>query len=145
MLQTVLGDDKFCDIMSDHVLDIFDYLLEKGVNFSILVNLDKVVFEPELPGEIRDSFKPITMFVLAGYTFQSVIADEDNISFEAGFGQENFGSLVTVPILSVLQVIVEDTPVFINLCIPTKKQQKGVKKSMEALLSNPENKKLLKK
>jgi hypothetical protein len=150
MLQTILGDDKFCDMMNEHILDIFDYLLEKGVNFAILTNVSEVVFEPELPDEIKKSFKPITMFILAGYTFESVIANEDSISFEAGFGHENFGSLVTVPILSVLQVIVEDTPVFINLSIPSnkkesKKEEIGIKKSMEALLSNPENKKLFKK
>jgi len=150
MLQTVLSDEKFCDMMNEHILDIFDYLLEKGINFTILTNVSKVVFEPELPSEIKESFKPITMFILAGYTFESVIANEESISFEAGFGHDNFGSLVTVPILSVLQIIVEDTPIFINLSIPSskkksKKEDKGIKKSMEALLSNPENKKLFKK
>jgi len=150
MLQMTLSDDRFCDMMNDHIRDILDFLLEKGINFSILTNVSEVDFNPELPVQIKDSFKPITMFVLAGYTFESVLIEEENISFEAGFGHENFGSLVTVPLLSILQVIVEDTPIFINLSISTnikqeKKQEKGVKKSMEALLSNPENEKLLKK
>ncbi len=149
MLHDALSDAKFCEIMNDHIVDILDYLLEKGINFSILTNVNEVNFNPELPSQIKDSFKPITMFVLAGYTFESVAVDEENISFEAGFGHENFGSLVTTPLLSILQIIVEDTPVFINLSISTnvkqeKKQEKGVKKSMEALLSNPENEKLLK-
>jgi hypothetical protein len=150
MLHNALSDEQFCEIMNDHLLDILDFLLEKGVNFSILTNVSEVTFNPELPSEIKESFKPITMFVLAGYTFESVLVDEENISFEAGFGHENFGSLVALPLLSILQIIVEDTPIFINLSIPTsvkeiKKQKKGVKKSMEALLSNPENEKLLKK
>ncbi|NOX15708.1 MAG: hypothetical protein GXP61_06755 [Epsilonproteobacteria bacterium] len=149
MLQMTLGDKIFSDMMSNHIEDILDFLLEKGVSFSMLTNVASVNFEPALPSDIRDSFKSITLFVLAGYTFESTVLDGDIISFEAGFGSDNFGSLVSVPLASVLQVIVEDTPIFINLSIPsakeeTKKQEVGVKKSMEALLSNPENKKLLK-
>ncbi len=150
MLQMVLNDDRFCNIMNKHVQDILDFLLEKGINFSILTSVTDVDFSPTLPDKIKDTFKPITMFVLAGYTFESVLVDEEIISFEAGFGSDNFGSLVSVPLLSVLQVIVENTPIFINISIPSskkeaKKQKNGVKKSMEALLSNPENQKFLKK
>ncbi len=150
MLQTTLSDDKFCDMMIEHIRDILDFLLENGINFSILTNISEVNFDPALPVEIGDSFKPITMFVLAGYTFESVSVYDDMISFEAGFGADNFGSLVSAPISSILQIIVEDTPIFINLSISLnrkelKKQKNGVKKSMEALLSNPENQKFLKK
>jgi len=50
--------------------------------------------------------------------------------------------------LSVLQIIVDETPILINLSVDIeekpKEKAKGVKRSMEALLSNPENEKLLK-
>jgi len=150
MLHKVLSDEKFCDIMSAHVEDILEFLLDENINFSILTNISEVDFQPELPKEVKDTFKPITMFVLAGYTYESAVVDNEILSFEAGFGADNYGSLVSVPLLGILQIIVEETPVFINLSIPMnkkakKKKKKGVKKSMEALLSNPENKKLLKK
>ncbi|MFK5881228.1 MAG: hypothetical protein QM482_03355 [Sulfurospirillum sp.] len=149
MLHQALSDEKFCDIMSGHIQDILEYLLDKNINFAILTNIAEVDFEPSLPNDIRDTFKPITMFVLAGYTYESALIDGETLSFEAGFGADNYGSLVSVPLLGILQIIVEDTPIFINLSIPVnnkskKVRKKGVKKSMEALLLNPENKKLLK-
>ncbi len=149
MLQNVLSDPDFSSEMRRHVRSTLEILLQKGINFSILTNVTEISFEPPLPEEIISTFKPITMFVLAGYTFESCIVDDWGVSFEAGFGHENFGSLVSVPILSVLQVIVDDTPILINLSVDVKEKKqpasKGVKRSMEALLSNPENEKLLKK
>jgi len=150
MLTSMLSNERFCDIMGDHIEDLLEYLLFENINFSILTNVSEVDFRPELPSDIRESFKPITMFVLAGYTLESASLNDNFLSFEAGFGADNYGSMVSIPVLSILQIIVEDTPIFINLCISinrkkTKKEIDGVKKSMEALLSNPENKKLLKK
>ena len=148
MLQDVLNDPVFSSEMKRHVREVLEVLLQKGTNFSILTNIAEISFEPELPDEIRSTFKPITMFVLAGYTFESCIVDEWGVSFEAGFGHENYGSLVCVPLLSVLQIIVDETPILINLSVDVeerpKSTSKGVKRSMEALLSNPENKNLLK-
>lgn len=149
MLQEILNDPQFCKEMRRHVYEVLNFLLTKGTNFSILTNVNEISFEPALPQEIRMGFKPITMFYLAGYTFESCVVDEDEISFEAGFGNENFGSFVRIPLLCVLQVIVEDTPILINLSVDVekaiKKEQQGIKKSMEALLSNPHNQKLFKK
>ncbi len=150
MLTSILSDERFCDIMGDHIEDLLEYLLFENINFSILINVSEVDFQPELPRDIRESFKPITMFVLAGYTLESATLNGNFLSFEAGFGADNYGSLVSIPTFSILQIIIEETPIFINLSIPinrekTKKEINGIKKSMEALLSNPENKKLLKK
>jgi hypothetical protein len=149
MLQHVLNDPAFSKEMKRHVKEVLEFLLKRSMNFSILTNVSEISFEPALPEEISSTFKPITMFVLAGYTFESCIIDEHGISFEAGFGNENFGSLVFVPILSVLQVIVDETPILINLSVDVEDEPKvkikGIKISMEALLSNPENEKLLKK
>ncbi len=150
MIQAILSDEKFCDMMEEHIEDVIGYLFEKDVNFSILTNISEVDFNPPLPTYITDNFKPITMFVLAGYTFESAEIEEGVLSFEAGFGNENIGSVVSIPLLAILQILIEETPIFINLSIneslkERKKEEKGIKKSMEALLSNPENQKLLKK
>jgi len=149
MLQSVLSDPIFSHEMKRHVKKTLEILLQNGTNFSILTNVAEISFEPDLPEEISSTFKPITMFVLAGYTFESCVVDEWGISFEAGFGSDNYGSLVSVPLLSVLQVIVDETPILINLSVEVEERpkptSKGVKRSMEALLSNPENEKLLKK
>ena len=72
--------------------------------------------------------------------------------FEAGFGSDNFGSVTTVPLLSIMQIIIDETPVLINLSTYNKvsenvineKEESGVENSMNSFLSNPENKKFLK-
>jgi hypothetical protein len=149
MLQEILNEPAFSEEMKRHIQATVEILLHKGYNFSILTNVNEISFNPPLPNDISATFKPITMFVLAGYTFESCDIDDYTITFEAGFGAENFGSFVTIPILSVLQIIVDETPILINMSVnnkDTKKEdKKGIKRSMEALLSNPENKKLFKK
>ena len=67
-------------------------------------------------------------------------------------GADNYGSLVTAPILSIMQVIVDETPVLINLSNYKKEtvvkkeiDNGGVENSMASFLSNPENSKFLKK
>jgi hypothetical protein len=94
----------------------------------------------------------MTLFYLAGYTFESARIDQDSLIFEAGFGHENIGSYVTVPFLSIVQIIIDDTPAFVNLALPQERQpivnvekSEGVQNSMSALLANPENQKFLKK
>jgi hypothetical protein len=58
--------------------------------------------------------------------------------------------VVSVPLLAIKQIFVGDNPIVINLANPViegdkKKEGSASKKSsMEALLNNPENKKLLK-
>lgn len=150
MLETVLGSDDFNALMKKNCYAILELLLKRGVNFSILTNIADVTFEPILPNHISQNFKPITMFFLAGYTFESTQISDRYISFEAGFGSDNFGSLVSLPIEAILQIIIEEIPVFINLSTPPKSvvkvpKENGLKRSMEALMSNPNNQKLIKK
>ena len=94
----------------------------------------------------------MTLFFLAGYTFETASIVENNLVFEAGFGEDNFGSVVTVPLLSIMQVIVDETPLLINLANYKKEKKKvkeidngGVESSMASFLSNPENSKFFKK
>ncbi|MDD5051728.1 MAG: hypothetical protein PHO27_03215 [Sulfuricurvum sp.] len=138
--------------METHVRDMLIYLFENDQNFGILCKIEHVSFDPQLPQHLSDEFRAMTLFFLAGYTFESARIDNDILIFEAGFGQENIGSFVSVPLLSIVQIIIDDTPAFVNLAIP-KEQHKiekiekneGVQNSMSALLANPENQKFLKK
>lgn len=55
-----------------------------------------------------------------------------------------------MPVLAILQLLVEETPILINMAQPmtnfkTEEQNSGVKSSLENFLNNPENKKFLKK
>ncbi len=139
-------DSDFNHLMSEHIKENLDLLLAKNKEFSILVNIAEVEFDPKLPEYIESNFKPLTLFAIAGYTFETFEIYEDYILFEAGFGAENIGSVLTIPTHSIIQIIVDDTPIFINLSrkVDPKKQQSKIQRSKNIFLSNPENQKYLK-
>ena len=153
MLESVINDKEFAYLMQKNIQDIIIHFFEKEQNFGILCKIDDINFNPELPSDINDEFRPLTLFFLAGYTFETARIEEDVLVFEAGFGGDNFGSVVSVPLLSILQVIIDETPVLINLANPeieieVKKESvdtNGVDNSMASFLNNPENSKFLKK
>ncbi len=146
MTRTFLGDYDFSELMVFHMRDIIELLLQKGTFFSILTSIEDITFDPILPTEISSSFKPITLFVIAEYTFESCSFDDENLYFEAGFGHQNVGSLVTVPLNSIVQIILEDTPIFINLSLKQnpKVKDNNIKTSTNIFLSNPKNKDFIK-
>ena len=158
MLSNITRDYDFAILMKNHILQTLSYLFDKGQNFGILCKIEDVEFNPELPEYMTKEFHSITLFFLAGYTYDSAYIEDDYIVFEAGFGSENFGSVVSVPILSIIQILVDETPILINLCEVKldmlqketndemkKIDQKSIENSMSVFLSNPENQKFFKK
>ena len=101
--------------MQKNIQDMIIYLFEEEQSFGVLCKIEEAVFNPALPQDVYECFNDLTLFMLAGYTFNSARIDEGYLIFEAGFGGDNFGSVVTVPILSILQIIIDDIPVLINL------------------------------
>jgi len=152
LLENVIDEKGFAHIMKNSIQDVIIHFFEKEQNFGILCKIEEVEFNPMLPQSINDEFRPLTLFFLAGYTFDTAKIDGDDLIFEAGFGSDNFGSVVTVPLLSIIQIIIDETPVFINLSIYKERKEpqkvaegdKGVKDSMASFLNNPENSKFLK-
>ncbi len=144
-----LTDANFCNLMRRHIYETIDLLLQKGEFFSVLTHINSVNFDPQLPEEISRRFKPVTLFDIAEYTFESATIDDKNFYFEAGFGAENIGSFVTVPLSSIVQILLGDTPILINLSIEVASQEEhhkdGIERSTNIFLSNPKNKKILKK
>ncbi len=147
MAQRILGDSEFSQLMKMHIAEILELLMQRGQFFSILTNISNITFDPPLPAEITSNFKPITLFVVAEYTFESSSLDDDFLYFEAGFGQQNVGAIVTIPLNAIVQILIEETPIFINLSMEPqgKKKEQSIKKSTNIFLSNPENKGLIKR
>ncbi|MFT7860695.1 MAG: hypothetical protein ABXS93_07145 [Sulfurimonas sp.] len=156
MLDSLVEDKDFAKFMHKSIQDLIVLFFQKEQNFGILCKIEDVSFDPPLPQEISAEFRPLTLFFLAGYTFDSARIEDGYLLFEAGFGNDNFGSVVSVPLLSILQIIVEETPVFINLATINKLEEteektekedldeEGVENSMASFLSNPENSKFIK-
>ncbi len=152
MLENIISNNGFVELMQKHMQEFIVHFFTQEQNFGILCKIEDVHFEPSLPEDILKEFRPLTLFFLAGYTFESAYIEDNDLIFEAGFGADNFGSLVRVPLVSIMQIIIEETPVLINLSIPTPEQKSklelnpnGVENSMASFLSNPENSKFVKK
>ena len=152
MLDNIIHDKDFAMIMQKNIQNLIIHFFEKEQNFGILCKIETVSFNPALPTEIEANFRDMTLFFLAGYTFETARVEDGYLVFEAGFGSDNFGSLVSVPLHSIIQVIVDETPVLINLATAAvdkeevkKVDDNGVENSMASFLSNPENSKFLKK
>ncbi len=141
---------EYRTLIQTHIFETIKYLFDKNQEFALACEVKHITFTPELPSGIKESFDDTVLFILSGFTFESAQLNEEHFSFEAGFGSENFGSVVSVPLLAIKQIFVGDNPIVINLAEPVivggeKKVGSASKKSsMEALLNNPENKKLLK-
>ncbi len=151
MLFDIIKNPSFARLMEAHVREMLVYLFENNQNFGILCKIEHLTFDPALPINISSEFRAMTLFFLAGYTFESARLEGNMLYFEAGFGHENIGSVVSVPLLSIVQVIIDDTPAFVNLALPREQSaniniesNEGVQNSMSSFLSNPENQKFIK-
>ncbi len=154
-----LSNDIFVSMMRVHGGEILDLLIAENINFSIVANLEGVFFEPPLPDKITRNFRPMIRFDLANYTLSSAKVYGKMLQFETGFGSGHdiIGTLVSVRLESILQISIQNEPIFLNHSIPKsfaeeleelqqeqKEEQKEEKlnKSLKAFMQNPENKKL---
>ncbi len=147
MTINLLQTPEYRTLIQKHIFETIKYLFNKNQEFALACEVKYITFTPELPANIKDTFEDTVLFILSGFTFESAQLDEESFSFEAGFGSENFGSTVSLPLLAIKQLFVGDNPIVINLANPViekEKESASKKSSMEALLKNPENKKLLK-
>ncbi|HQS66934.1 MAG TPA: hypothetical protein PLM93_07100 [Sulfuricurvum sp.] len=151
MLFDIIKNPSFARLMETHAREILIHLFESNQNFGILCKIEHLTFDPPLPEDISSEFRAMTLFFLAGYTFESARLENNMLYFEAGFGHANIGSVVSVPLLSIVQIIIDDTPAFVNLALPREQsvsvnieKDEGVKNSMSSFLSNPENQKFIK-
>lgn len=153
MLENVIENRNFASIMQKSIENLIIHFFEEDQHFGILCKIGEISFNPPLPEDINSEFRPLTLFFLAGYTFETARIEDEMLIFEAGFGSENFGSVVSVPLLSIMQIIVDETPVLINLAVQPSEEahfegeavdSQGVENSMASFLNNPENSKFLK-
>ncbi len=143
-----LENSKYKALMKEHILATVEYLFEANQEFGVACETSNVNFEPDLPSKLKESLPEITLFMLANYSFETASIDAHYISFEAGFGSENFASLVHIPLLAIKQLFVDEYPILINVTTEKKEEEPEENEpidSMAALLNNPENAKLLKK
>jgi hypothetical protein len=135
----IIETQEFRTLKIKHVKELLFVLLEINKPFNILCVLNGITFNPTLPEHISSAFKEVIIFTLANYTLESSYIENEKLTFEAGFGEENFGSVVSVPIENIIQITEEQTPLFINIAATLPKPDKP--KNPFAI--NPRNKKFI--
>ncbi|WRB46457.1 hypothetical protein E5K65_02205 [Helicobacter pylori] len=145
-----------------HCIEYLQFLSKNHLSFNLLCERDAIDFSPKLPKEIHEKFGTLVLFVLAGYTLESLIIDTKSVQFEAGFGPNNIGSVVQVELPGIIQILIKEkneTAVLFNRCDslelfhkeeppfqePKKDEQESKEwlDSKEALFSNSKNRAIL--
>lgn len=114
MILEVIGSSDYHKIVSKQVKEIISFLTKESVEFGITSNVQAVKFSPELPNVIKSKLSPFPMFMLANYSFESLKLYDDYLEFEAGFGKENFGSVVSIPYLAIFQIVLDESILYLN-------------------------------
>ncbi|MCQ2729056.1 hypothetical protein JT153_02870 [Helicobacter pylori] len=145
-----------------HCVEYLQFLSKNHLSFNLLCERDAIDFSPKLPKEIHEKFGTLVLFVLAGYTLESLMIDAQSVQFEAGFGPNNIGSVVQVELPGIIQILIKEkneTAVLFNRCDSLelfhkeeppfqepKKDERESKEwldSKEALFSNSKNRAIL--
>ncbi|WP_121627271.1 hypothetical protein [Poseidonibacter antarcticus] len=142
MITDIIENEEYKDLVCKQVHETIDFLLDNNQEFSITANVDAITFNPELPSSIKDQLAKFSLFVLSNYTFTTVEIDDAFISFEAGYGSENFGSVAKIPLHSVFQIVVDESILYINSVATVDRFNKNQEEnSMNVFKNNPNNKK----
>ncbi|GAA8296266.1 hypothetical protein HpBT174_08420 [Helicobacter pylori] len=145
-----------------HCMEYLQFLSRNHLSFNLLCERDAIDFSPKLPKEIHEKFGSLVLFVLAGYTLESLIIDTQSVQFEAGFGPNNIGSVVQVELPGIIQILIKEkneNAVLFNRCDSlelfqkeepiTQEPEKDERESKEwldskeALFSNSKNRTIL--
>ena len=125
MIFNIVEDLEYKELIENQIYEIIEFLLNKEQEFSLTANINGVGFEPIIPETIATSFPHFTLFTLANYTYSTIELSDTHISFETGFGAENFGSVVTIPLSAIFQIVIDESILFLN---PTATVEKYFKK-----------------
>jgi len=142
MITDIIENENYKNLVSKQIVETINYLLQNNQEFSITANIEPLEFNPDLPEAIKSQLAKYSLFTLSNYTYTTIVLTEDYLSFEAGFGSENFGSTVKVPLHSIFQIVIDESIIYINSVATVDKFNKNSKQnSMNVFKNNPNNKK----
>ena len=142
MITDIIENEEYKNLVCKQVKETIEFLLDSNQEFSITANIEGMVFNPELPKPIKDQLAKFSLFILSNYTYSTIEINDDFLTFEAGYGSENFGSVAKVPLHCVFQIVVEESILYINSVATVDKFNKNKEQnSMNVFKNNPNNKK----
>ncbi|KLD99582.1 hypothetical protein [Aliarcobacter butzleri] len=141
MIKDIIENPNYKELIEKQIQDIIVFLLDNNQEFSITANITPISFNPALPEEIKSQLHKFSLFVLSNYTYTTIEINEEFLSFEAGFGNENFGSVVKIPLHAIFQIIVDDSILYLNSIATVEKFNRNLEKnSFNIFKNNPNNK-----
>ncbi|MEV9592902.1 hypothetical protein AB0W31_00580 [Aliarcobacter butzleri] len=141
MIKDIIENPNYKELIEKQIQDIIVFLLDNNQEFSITANITPITFNPTLPEEIKSQLHKFSLFVLSNYTYTTIEINEEFLSFEAGFGNENFGSVVKIPLHAIFQIIVDDSILYLNSIATVEKFNRNLEKnSFDIFKNNPNNK-----
>ena len=142
MIKDIIENEEYKVLVEKQIKENILFLLEKNQEFSITANIQPITFNPELPNVIKEQMHKFSLFILSNYTYTTVQIDDNFLSFEAGFGSENFGSVVKIPLHAIFQIILDESILYLNSVATVDKFNIDLKKnSFDVFKKNPNNKK----
>ena len=142
MIKNIIENEDYKNLVEKQIKENILFLLDRNQEFSITANIEPITFTPELPKVIKDQMHKFSLFILSNYTYTTIQIDNQFMSFEAGFGNENFGSVVKIPLFAIFQIIVDESVLYLNSVATVEKFNKDLKRnSMSLFKNNPNNKK----
>jgi len=94
---SIYDKTSYKEMIQKNIYNTIEFLLKEGIEFSIICYTNFIEFNPSIPSEIIE-FNEITLFAIAGYSYESSTITKTNFTFEAGFGEQNYGSYLKVPL-----------------------------------------------
>lgn len=144
-IDEILSDNAFIKIMQKHCYEILAKLIELGVEFNIVANTEFVEYEPDLPPDLNPNKNPFVLFVLEGYTFESIDLKSEKMVFHAGFGANDIEAFVSVDLGAITQIQVGGDIIFVNFSYYKRENfDAQTQSSISRFLNNPANKDSLK-
>ena len=99
-------------------VQLLTQLLKSQIPFRIVVINEGVKYTPSLPSTIGKELekREIVVFELVNYTLASGEVEGKTLRFEAGFGPQNVGAVVEVPIWRITTIVLlsPELPLFVN-------------------------------
>lgn len=140
MLEKIANNSNVCSLFCSHAKDFLEMLKVENLHFSVVCDTELIEFDPPLTQELQNKLGKMSVFILSGYSFETLKISKDFFSFEAGLIVEegnDFATLLKIPYVGVVQILAqgEDTsiPLFIN---PFEaKKIKECKDSKQAILA----------
>lgn len=114
MIHNIITNKEYRDITTKQIKELLHFLVTQNEEFGITANLSGITFTPEIPHSIKRHFTKYTLFSLANYTLESLELHDNYITFEAGFGEENFGSVCKIPYFAIFQISIDNSILYIN-------------------------------